>query len=85
MQQTVEVGPRVAAARERVVSQGEVIGLRLAAPVLVLAQGDILLGIDSHRVTSAGELAQLAGRLPKRVRVAVRRGEIDAVIEVAEE
>ena len=74
-----------AAARERVVSQGEVIGLRLAAPVLVLAQGDILLGIDSHRVTSAGELAQLAGRLPKRVRVAVRRGEIDAVIEVAEE
>ena len=44
-----------------------------------------LLGIDSHRVTSAGELAQLAGRLPKRVRVAVRRGEIDGVIEVAEE
>lgn len=74
-----------AQANERVVAQGDVIGLRIAAPVLLLAKGDILLGIDAHRITSAAQLAQLAGRLPKRVSVAIRRGEIDAVIEVAEE
>lgn len=73
------------AASERVVAQGDVIGLRIGEPVLLLARGDILLGIDAHRVTSAADLAQLAPSLPKRVSVAVRRGEIDAVIEVAEE
>ena len=79
------IGQLATAARERVVAQGEVIGVRLAAPVLSLVPGDILLGIDAHRVTSVDQLTALASRLPKRVSVAVRRGEIDAVIDLAEE
>lgn len=70
---------------DRVVENGSVIGVRLKAPLWSLATGDIVLGIDAHRVTSAAELAALAKALPKRLSVAVRRGDADAVIDLSEE
>ena len=70
---------------QRVVENGTVIGVRLAKPVWSLVAGDVVLGIDAHRITSAAELAALAGSLPKRLSVAVRRGDTDAVIDLAEE
>lgn len=70
---------------DRVVENGTVIGVRLAKPVWSLVAGDIVLGIDAHRVTSAAQLAALAKALPKRLSVAVRRGDADAVIDLAEE
>ena len=70
---------------ERVVENGSVIGVRLDKPLWSLVTGDIVLGIDAHRVTSAAELAVLAKALPKRLSVAVRRGNADAVIDLSEE
>lgn len=70
---------------QRVVENGDVIGVRLKAPLWSLVTGDIVLGIDAHRMTSAAELAALATALPKRLSVAVRRGDTDAVIDLAEE
>ncbi|MBV8762030.1 MAG: hypothetical protein JO257_32350 [Deltaproteobacteria bacterium] len=68
-----------------VVENGGVIGVRLADPMWLLLRGDIVLGIDSHRITSAAQLTALASALPKRLSVAVRRGEIETVFEVTEE
>lgn len=70
---------------DRVVENGNVIGVRLKAPIWALVTGDVVLGIDAHRVTSADELAALAQTLPKRLSVAVRRGDADAVIDLSEE
>jgi hypothetical protein len=79
------LGLLAAAAPERVISGGDVIGVRLVTKALQLERGDIVLGIEGHRVTSADQLAGLVGSLPKSISVAVRRGEIDAVIVLAEE
>ena len=68
-----------------VVENGSVIGVRLTGPVFSLVRGDILLGIDAHRITSAAQLAALASALPKRLSVAVRRGDADGVMDLAEE
>lgn len=70
---------------DRVIENGTVIGVRLAKPVWSLVAGDIVLGIDAHRITSAAQLAALAKALPKRLSVAVRRGDADGVIDLAEE
>jgi hypothetical protein len=70
-------------AREPVVSGAEVIGLRLAGDALMLRRGDILLGIDSHQVRSAAELAAVIKVLRKRATVAVRRGTTDILVDLA--
>jgi hypothetical protein len=71
-------------AREPVVSGAEVIGLRLAADALMLRRGDILLGIDSHQVHSAAELAAVIKGLHGRATVAVRRGTTDILVDFSE-
>ncbi len=72
-------------AREPVVSGAEVIGLRLAADALMLRRGDILLGIDSHQVHSAAELAAVIKGLHGRATVAVRRGTTDILVDLSEQ
>jgi hypothetical protein len=69
-------------AKEPVISGGEVIGLRLTADALVLHRGDVILGIDAHRVTSAAQLAAVIGSVGKQVSVAVRRGSSDVVVDL---
>jgi hypothetical protein len=71
-------------AREPVVSGAEVIGLRLAADALMLRRGDVILGIDSHQVRSAGELAAVIKGLSRRATVAIRRGTTDILVDLAE-
>jgi hypothetical protein len=78
------LGQLAAPAREPVVAGGEVIGLRLAADALMLRRGDILLGIDSHQVHSAAELAAVIKGLHRRATVAVRRGTTDILVDLAE-
>jgi hypothetical protein len=78
------LGQLAAPAREPVVSGAEVIGLRLAADALMLRRGDILLGIDSHQVHSAAELAAVIKGLQTRATVAVRRGTTDILVDLAE-
>jgi hypothetical protein len=74
-------------AREPVVSGGAIIGLRLSADALMLHRGDVVLGIDAHRVTSAAQLAAViavvrAGQ--HRASVAVRRGTTEIVVDLRE-
>ena len=71
-------------AREPVVSGGDIIGLRLTADALVLRRGDVILGIDAHRVTSAAQLAAVIKATQHRAAVAVRRGNRDVVVDLRE-
>ena len=71
-------------AKEPVISGGEVIGLRLTADALVLRRGDVILGIDAHRVTSPSQLAAVIGTAKHQATVAVRRGSSEVVVDLRE-
>ena len=73
------------AADRPVVADGEVVGIRLRADVLGLRAGDVILGYDAHRVTSADELAGLASSASPAGTLAVRRGQIDTGVEVRQQ
>jgi hypothetical protein len=71
-------------AKEPVISGGDVIGLRLTADALLLRRGDVILGIDAHRVTSAGQLAAVIATAKGQAAVAVRRGSSEVVVDLRE-
>lgn len=77
------LGQLAVPAREPVVSGAEIIGLRLGADALMLRRGDIVLGIDSHQVRSAAELAAVIKTLHGRATVAVRRGTTDILVDLS--
>lgn len=68
-----------------VVAGGDIVGIRLtAAPPRLLQQGDVILGVNSHRITEATQLTALAGHLEGKVSIAVRRAGVEAVLELSE-
>ena len=73
------------AADRPVVADGEIVGIRLATDALGLRAGDVILGLDAHRITSADELVRLAASATATGTLAVRRGEIDAGVEVRQQ
>ena len=68
-----------------VIAGGDIVGIRLtSAPPRLLQQGDVILGVNSHRITEASQLTTLAAHLGGKVSIAVRRAGVDAVLELGE-
>jgi hypothetical protein len=68
-----------------VVAGGDVIGIRLSEdPEALLRRGDVILGLDGHRITSATQLQELAGVVHDRTALAVRRDGTDLILELTE-
>lgn len=68
-----------------VIAGGDVIGIRLGADArMLLRRGDIILGLDGHRITSAAQLRDLAGHVERQATLAVRRDGIDTILELSE-
>jgi hypothetical protein len=68
-----------------VIAGGDVIGIRLLEDAeLLLRRGDIILGLDGHRIASAAQLHELARYLADRATLAVRRDGADVVIDLRE-
>ena len=68
-----------------VIAAGDVIGIKLDGdPPRPFVRGDIILGVDSHRIADRSNLAMLASSLAGAANVAVRRGGIDAVVSLSE-
>jgi hypothetical protein len=70
---------------ETVISNGDVVGVRLTADSrLMLRRGDLIVAVDSRRVTSAIELETITSAARGHVTLSVRRGGAEAVIELRE-
>ncbi|MDB4957816.1 MAG: hypothetical protein JWO36_5385 [Myxococcales bacterium] len=70
---------------EAVVANGEVVGLRLAADApVILRRGDVIVAVDSRRVTSRTDLEAIASRLRGHASLSVLRAGAEAVIELRE-
>jgi hypothetical protein len=68
-----------------VISGGDVIGIRLLEDTdVLLRRGDVILGLDGHRITSGGQLHNLAAFVSERAALAVRRDGVDVVIDLRE-
>jgi len=68
-----------------VVANGDVIGSQLLADAhVLLRRGDIILGLDSQRITNAFQLRELARHVGDHAALAVRRGTSEVVIELRE-
>lgn len=68
-----------------VIAGGDVIGIRLLGdPKRLLQRDDIILGLDSHRITESSHLAALAKHLAGHASIAVRREGVEAVLELGE-
>jgi hypothetical protein len=68
-----------------VVSAGDVIGIRLSEDAeVLLRRGDVILGLDGHRITSATQLHDLARYATERAVLAIRRDGTDLAIELSE-
>ena len=68
-----------------VIAGGDVIGIRLTEDAeVVLRRGDIILGIDGHRIRSAAQLHELARYVHERTSLAVRRDGDDVILELSE-
>ncbi len=68
-----------------VVAGGDIIGIRLSEDAeVLLRRGDVILGLDGHRITSAAQLHELARYAIQRATLAVRRDDEDLVIELSE-
>jgi hypothetical protein len=79
LRKLVEVGS------EPVVVGGDVVGIRLSEdPEVLLRRGDVILGLDGHRITSAAQLHDLAGTVHDRSVLAVRRDGRDVILELSE-
>lgn len=72
------------ATTEPAVANGEIEGLRLTAdPAIVLRRGDVILGVDTHRVTSTKQLNDLLSAAGSSVTLAVRRDGVDSVLRIS--
>ncbi|HEY5923893.1 MAG TPA: hypothetical protein VIV11_19575 [Kofleriaceae bacterium] len=70
---------------EPAVAAGDVIGIRLSADAeVLLRRGDIILGLDGHRITSSAQLHELAGQLSERTSLAIRRDGTDLILALSE-
>jgi hypothetical protein len=68
-----------------VVEGGDIVGIRLLGdPKRLLRRDDIILGVDSHRITTARQLVELAPHLGGKVSIAVRRAGVEAVLDLSE-
>jgi hypothetical protein len=68
-----------------VVENGDIIGIRLSEDAQVLLRsGDIILGLDGHRITSAAQLHELAASVSERTTLAFRRDGTESIIELSE-
>jgi hypothetical protein len=68
-----------------VVSGGDIIGIRLLGdPPALLRRDDVILGVDSHRITTARQLTELVPHLGDNVSIAVRRAGVEAVFDLSE-
>jgi hypothetical protein len=72
-------------ASEPAVAGGDVVGIRLSEdPEVLLRRGDVILGLDGHRIISAAQLHDLAGTAHDRSVLAVRRDGRDIIFELSE-
>jgi hypothetical protein len=68
-----------------VVAGADVIGIRLSEDAeTLLRRGDVILGVDGHRITSGGQLYELARYLHGTAALAVRRDGADIILELSE-
>jgi hypothetical protein len=75
----------IAVDTQPVVAAGDVIGIRLSEDAeVLLRRGDVILGLDAHRITSATQLHELARYATERAALAIRRDGVDLVIELSE-
>lgn len=67
------------------VANGDVVGSQLLSDAdVLLKRGDIILGLDSQRITNAFQLRELARHVGDHAALAVRRGSSEVVIELSE-
>ena len=67
------------------VAGGDITGLRFTQdPEYLLRTGDVLLGVDSHRVVTVAQLRDLARHVRDHMTVAVRRDGVDVILELRE-
>lgn len=75
----------VAVDTQPVVAGADVIGIRLTEDAeTLLRRGDVILGLDGHRITSSAQLHDLARYAHERATLAVRRDGTDVILELAE-
>ena len=68
-----------------VIAGGDVIGIRLTTdPEVLLRRGDIILGLDGHRITDPAQLHELARYISERTSLAVRRDGTDLILALSE-
>lgn len=68
-----------------VVSGGDVSGVRLLAePKRIFQRDDVILGVDSHRITAANQFIAIAPFLRGKASIAVRRAGVEAVLDLSE-
>ena len=68
-----------------VISGAEIVGVRVASDVLGLRAGDLLYGIDGHRVTAAAQIEALVKTAPTDAALAVRRDATDLIVDLHQE
>jgi hypothetical protein len=75
----------IAVDTEPVLAGGDIIGIRLSEDAeVLLRRGDVIMGLDGHRITSATQLHELAGFARDRVTLAIRRDGADLVLDLRE-
>ena len=82
------LGELAAASGDPIVAGGVVAGVRVQSDVLggAVRAGDVVLGLDAHRVTSHAELAGLApATAATRAALAVRRGDVIGTIDLRQQ
>ncbi len=68
-----------------VIEGGDIVGVRISGdPGKLFARGDVILGLDSHRITDPKQFKDLAGHLDGKASIAVRRGRIEGVLQLTE-
>jgi hypothetical protein len=68
-----------------VVAGADVIGIRLSEDAeTLLRRGDIILGLDGHRITSGAQLYELARHIEGSAMLAIRRDGTDIILELSE-
>lgn len=68
-----------------VIAGGDIVGIRLLGePARLFQRDDVILGINSHRITESRQLAALAAHLDGAVAIAVRRDGVEAVLHLSE-